>query len=686
MTAGPQPRPSSSGGAPTPRRMRRRLAIGGGITAALVFLQQLALALARGTAIDAVGRMALGLWLAFLLLLGARWLWRTLTYRVGVRLFISYLLIGLTPFAICGALALLSGYVFVGQCGAIRLGEEVEREESRLASLARSALLELRQAGLPAAVRRIAEAHPGADAASVHAAWLVASGKASWRSGEVVGLDAPGWAPDGEWRGPVVIGARAYRAVIERDGERVVAAVVPLDIANARAFGRGQWFELRFVVVGPSAARSGAKALSISVGTHPGDERPGVWVNGRPVPSDEVEPGWVEGPPKTGSFWQRARLMWFSKSKPLRLWQDGAIGQGWDVVTLIQVRIAGAIHDFFGSSEGLGGEVQTMFRVVATVFGVVYLVAAGFAALLIVSVARSTARLTRGAREVGRGDLAHRIPVRRRDQLGDLAVAFNAMTESVQGMLSQVAEKERLAHEMALAREIQESLLPKREFTHDGLWVFAHFRPAADVGGDYFDLFPFAPGRLILAVGDVAGHGLSTGLLMAMVKSAVAALVQEGHRGKDLLARLNSLVLQHPTRHRMVTLATLEVDATAQTVEVTNTGHPPVYVIRPDGAVEELLLGALPLGGPWSAEPASRRVAFPPGSKLVVYSDGLVEALGPDGQPFGYEALRELLADSADLSAEQLLAAILAALDRFTTGGPLADDLTVLVVESSAVL
>ncbi len=110
-----------------------------------------------------------------------------------------------------------------------------------------------------------------------------------------------------------------------------------------------------------------------------------------------------------------------------------------------------------------------------------------------------------------RGNLDYRIPVKRNDQLGDLGRSFNHMTESVQSMLSDVAEKERLAQELELAREIQESLLPKKHLDFGPMSVRATFQPAAEVGGDYFDVFPMSDDRLLVAVGDVAGHGLSTG-------------------------------------------------------------------------------------------------------------------------------------------------------------------------------
>lgn len=665
------------------RWFQTRLARGLAVTVALLALAGALNALAPDAGVTSLVGVILVLWLIGAGLLGARWLWRKLTYRVGVRLFFSYLLIGLTPFALCGVFALLVGYVFVGQFGAVRVGEEVEREEARLGSIANGALIELGAHGIAAARTVLANPRIGAGSGALHAEWLLVDGASTWKSAEVPGLEVPSWAPVGEWRGPVVIGERAFLAVVERSGDRMAVAVAPLDIPNARALGAGNWFDPRFILAGPrGAVKAGPKGVTISVGAEREERGKGVQINGRMVPPEQVEPGWIGSHRKPGPLLSRIRLLWFWKSKPIRLWEDGSEGKGWNLLTLIQVQVVDAVRDFFGSSKGLGTEVKTMFGVAGIVFGVMYLIATAFAVVMILTITRSTARLTRGAREVARGNLAHRIKVKRRDQLGDLAISFNAMAESVGHMLDEVAEKERLAREMELAREIQESLLPRRQFNHEGLAVVAHFRPATEVGGDYFDLFPLPGGRLVVAVGDVAGHGLSTGLLMAMVKSAVAALIQEGHRGRELLVRLNALLGQHPVRHRMVTLALVEIDRVAERVEITNGGHPPVYLLSPGGAIEEVLLSALPLGHRWPAPPQSRTLPFPRGSGLLVYSDGLVEATNAAGEPFGYDRLRAALEGEHARDPQAMLATVLAALDAFTAGTPLADDLTVLAIGS----
>jgi sigma-B regulation protein RsbU (phosphoserine phosphatase) len=347
------------------------------------------------------------------------------------------------------------------------------------------------------------------------------------------------------------------------------------------------------------------------------------------------------------------------RTSPVNVWED---------VTRSRYELASQL---WGTLTGLGAFLFALYGLAVIIAGT-----------MIFSVARAASRLTRGARAVEEGRFDYRIPVKRRDQLGDLALSFNRMAESVQGMLADVAEKERLGRELELAREIQESLLPARRLRHGALEVRAIFRPAAALGGDYFDIFPLDEQRLVVVIGDVAGHGLHAGLLMASLKSTVAALIREGYTGEDLLSRVNGLLSERRFGPIMATLAVAEIDVTDSLLRITSAGHPPAYLIA-DGRCEELMAGSLPLGIALG-RPAQVERPFPPGARLLLYSDGLVEAVGPSGEPFSYERLAETVRENAGLSAGELEATIVAALDEYVAGRPLADDLTLVVVERAA--
>jgi sigma-B regulation protein RsbU (phosphoserine phosphatase) len=210
--------------------------------------------------------------------------------------------------------------------------------------------------------------------------------------------------------------------------------------------------------------------------------------------------------------------------------------------------------------------------------------------------------------------------------------------------------------------------------------VHAEFRPAQEVGGDYFDVFAVGDDRLLVTIGDVAGHGLPTGLLMAALKSSVAALIHEGYSGADLLSKVGSLLQRQAQRRTMVTMAVVDIDLVHHTVSLASAGHPPPFLVTPAGQVIELLAGSLPLGSPL-CRPATLEREFAPGSRLLAYTDGLVEGADRDGEPLGYAALSSLLGEAASLDAAALVRVLIEAFDRHTQGRALSDDLTLLVLE-----
>jgi sigma-B regulation protein RsbU (phosphoserine phosphatase) len=244
-----------------------------------------------------------------------------------------------------------------------------------------------------------------------------------------------------------------------------------------------------------------------------------------------------------------------------------------------------------------------------------------------------------------------------------------------------VADRERLARELELAREIQESLLPDRHLRHGQLTVHATFRPATEVGGDYFDIFPLGGGRLVVVVGDVAGHGLHTGLIMASLKSSVATLIQEGYGGEELLRRVNQLLVGDGSGRTMATLTAVEIDPNAGQLQVTAAGHPPAYLLS-GGSSEELMTSSLPVGSQLF-DPVRVERTLPSECLLVLYSDGLVEATDASGEPFGYERLARLLAESPQVGGGELAATVLEALDHHVGDRQLDDDLTLVVVENA---
>jgi sigma-B regulation protein RsbU (phosphoserine phosphatase) len=242
-------------------------------------------------------------------------------------------------------------------------------------------------------------------------------------------------------------------------------------------------------------------------------------------------------------------------------------------------------------------------------------------------------------------------------------------------------ERTRVREELALARDVQLSMLPEAVPALPWLDVAAACLPAAEVGGDYYDFFPGRDGEsLAVAVGDVAGHGLASGLVLAAVRSGLTLLMDTPEPPQTALPRLDRLVRQG-RRRMLVTLALLRLDRREGRVTVTTAGHPPVLVRRAGGAVEELGTPAPPLGTRLAHAPRPLTAPFAPGDCFVLFTDGLTEAPDAEGRQYGQERLvARLLAHPVEGTAAELCADVLADLYRHRGEAPQEDDLTLVAL------
>jgi len=242
-----------------------------------------------------------------------------------------------------------------------------------------------------------------------------------------------------------------------------------------------------------------------------------------------------------------------------------------------------------------------------------------------------------------------------------------------------------LSQEMETARRIQAAILPRATPDLPGLSLAARYRPMASVGGDFYDFLPVEGQRLGLLIADVSGHGVPAALIASMVKIALAAQAERAAEPAALLAGMNRILCGNLERS-FVTAAYLFVDRPAGRVLYASAGHPPLlHWSAAAGAVREVRLDALPLGRFRRAAYPVTEIAVAPGDRLLAYTDGVVEAPGRDGEPFGDGRLAALLAGAADLSPDGLADRILEQLAAWPDAGRLpaqapADDITLLAV------
>ncbi len=569
--------------------------------------------------------------------------------RLTLRLAFSYFLIGIVPIPLLAALLGLASYIVAHQFMANRIRREVTAIGEQGARPGSGAL----------------ELEVGADGrvAASGVPWLAAGSAAPW----ALRLARPGFVVHGE-----DVWLAAPRGA---DGR---LALLPLSDPKA------PWLQ-------ELADRTGYES-SVDVGTAKRDgtnfnietekHESGITVAGKAAGGEResVHRRPRDAAPSGAGFWRRDWVHAFYLENALNA-PVGAAETDRRVAVVMAVTAPDVIvHQLFtqGVAE-ISGVFRVAFLVLAGIVLAVYVAALAVAFVLVGSIARNVNRLTRATEAVARGDFSVRVHSKSRDQIGDLARSFDGMADSIQRLLVETAQKERLESEIAIARTIQQKLLPPPEARLEGVSVLAHFAPVAEIGGDYYDHLPMPDGRVAFALGDVSGHGLPTGLLVAMAKAGLSTLIDAGHEGGELFARLNELIHRSTDPRHYMTLVVLAYDARTGEGVLTNAGQLAPYRVSPE-RVESISLPSFPLGlFPGRSFP-SRPERFREGERLVFYSDGLVEATDAADESFGFERFEAILRAHAASPASEMRDALLAAVAAHTGNRPAEDDRTLMIL------
>ncbi|HEV3484130.1 MAG TPA: PP2C family protein-serine/threonine phosphatase [Vicinamibacterales bacterium] len=244
---------------------------------------------------------------------------------------------------------------------------------------------------------------------------------------------------------------------------------------------------------------------------------------------------------------------------------------------------------------------------------------------------------------------------------------------------AQAREQIRMRDELRYARELQLSMLPDCAPTLGWADLCAISLPATEVGGDYYDYF-VADGRVALVCGDVAGHGMASGLVLSALRSGFTLLRDSLGNPAAVLQRLHDLVAETSRRRMLVTVTVVLLERSTMRATIASAGHPPIVVRRADGRVETIELYAPPLGVRLPVAIPQRTLAMQPGDVFVLHSDGVYEARNADDEVYGLDRLAEVVA-SHDGTAESLRDAIVADVERFRGAAVQQDDVTVVVAK-----
>ena len=251
-------------------------------------------------------------------------------------------------------------------------------------------------------------------------------------------------------------------------------------------------------------------------------------------------------------------------------------------------------------------------------------------------------------------------------------------------MLMEVADRLSLKGELEIARDIQLAMLPSGAQRAGDTIIAGVTRPANTVGGDLYDIQPLPDGRMMIALGDVAGKGSPAALLMALLVAMLRTLVDEGLDAASLVARLNVQVARHSPASRFITLFFGIYDPQTGQLEFVNAGHLPPLLRRVDGTIDRIETpdaGGIALGMFDEARYTSQTMTIERGEIFVLYSDGITEAENTAGVPFEEPGLRAVIASDLTGEPAALGRTILTAVEMHAGDARLGDDLTALVLQ-----
>ena len=694
-----------------------------GVLAAIAEALQLALRPAPGTLLSGWAQFLSFLFVFFLLLMGFRWVRRRLMWRLRNRLIITYVFIGVIPVLLLVGMGLLAGYLFAGQFANYVALSDLQTELEHLESANNALTAQFRSL-----------AHNDKLTPQL-AAEIASASDENFRQRTVTVLEGDkgyvlspgGRIQETQMRLPDAVkgdfssftmdqGRLHLRAVkhAETGGKSlVVISNVPVNSGllqrTASQLGAIYLYPPKPEGEDSTAAKQPEprkKKADNSVTIDLGGGHSTVTIAGENLngTATNVEAGKV--PPAINSF-DREFNFWtlFNATD----WQTGSQETG---AVMVSTRPSLLYDVLFGKL----GEKSTIFiqalAGIAIFFGIIELIALFIGARLTRSMTKSVAELYKATESVNRGDLTHRIKVESRDQMAALEGSFNSMTTSLARLMADQKDKQRMENELAIAHEVQELLFPRDVVDLPTLEVHGVCRPARTVSGDYYDFIRLPDDRMVLAVGDISGKGISAALLMATVHAFVRAYSLEpdlalapllalgapasggsdlyyrgnGSREDDLaparlMTTLNYQLFRATPPEKYATMFLACYDPGAQMLVYSNGGHLPPFLLSEDRSVSRLDTSGTVVGLFDAMSYPEARVPMQPGDIFVAFSDGVTEPENEFGE-FGEDRLIELVQIHRDQPLSRISEIVTTAVADWIGGAEQPDDVTLVLARA----
>ncbi len=267
------------------------------------------------------------------------------------------------------------------------------------------------------------------------------------------------------------------------------------------------------------------------------------------------------------------------------------------------------------------------------------------------------------------------------DLLSDAAVQTGVAVENAR-LTREVAAREQQRQEIEKARDLQESLLPGMDPELPGLAVAGYLTPATEVAGDYYDFIPLDDGRVVVILGDVTGHGLEAGMMMAVAKAALLTQVAADPDLPAMLSAIDRAMRLSASQTIFMTAILVIYDPATHTLDYGIAGHPPPLLVRNgNGRARPLEGGFYPLGIEMDRPYEPETLEVQPDDSLLLYSDGIIEAENPAGEAYGLDRLQKIFAAAEGQSAAGIRDTVVASLNAFTGSAAPRDDVTVVAIK-----
>ncbi len=340
------------------------------------------------------------------------------------------------------------------------------------------------------------------------------------------------------------------------------------------------------------------------------------------------------------------------------------------------------------SEQAIEGRIGAARAELAGIALVTLLLGCMLSAVLIGIFVRPIQVLSDNVRAIGEGTMVAEVGGSGNEDIDEIARAFNEITAKFRAAQGNLVEQERLQKEMQVAQEIQQSLLPRRVPELEGYEIGALYRAAKEVGGDYYDFVQVDDRTVGVVVADVSGKGVPGSLVMTMIRTALRMEARGNRSASDVMARMNSFVTEDMKKGMFVTMFYVVLDSVNRIVTYASAGHNPMILYRGESdATYFLKPKGIPVGidapdaGLFKRTISVERLTLKQDDMLVIYTDGITEAMNPAREQFGEPRLLTAIKKLGHLTAQEFAQALDQEIAEFTAGALQNDDITLVAIK-----